>query len=151
MSLPFPGPREDYLKSQLLSVSKAPTLPTTQTCQQMIGQSQGRVTCGSTCSLLPPRQGSPALSHAHAIWVIWSSHYRAHPIPVGCHSDNTPSDSSRAEAAIGKSLVASPVRSFLRMQNPKSRLGLQFYRQKVSMTLLSGSDCFILLEVLPLI
>lgn len=56
----------------------------------------------------PPRQGSPAPSHAHAIWVIWSSHYRAHPIPVGCHSDNTPSGSNRAEAAIGKSLLASP-------------------------------------------
>lgn len=43
----------------------------------------------------PPRQGSPALSHAHAIWVIWSSHYHARTIPVGCHSDNTPSGSSR--------------------------------------------------------
>lgn len=71
----------------------------------------------------PPRQGSPALSHAHAIWVIWSSHYHAHTIPVGCHSDNTPSGSSRAETAIGKSLLASPSAVIPEDAAPKVTLG----------------------------
>lgn len=71
----------------------------------------------------PPRQGSPALRHAHAIWVIWSSHYHAHTIPVGCHSDNTPSGSSRAEAAIGKSLLASPTAVIPEDAAPEVTLG----------------------------
>lgn len=71
----------------------------------------------------PPRQGSPALSHAHAIRVSRSSRYCVHPIPVGCHSDNTPSGSNGAEAAIGKGLLASPGAAIPEDAAPEVTLG----------------------------
>ena len=76
----------------------------------------------------PPGQGSPALSHAHEIRVSWSSRYRAHPIPVGCHSDNTPSGSNRAEAAIGKGLLASPSAVIPKDAAPEVMLGAAVVR-----------------------
>lgn len=87
---------------------RLPPCPHPQLASKRQDRVRGELPVDPRVPCSPPRQGSPALSHAHAIWVIWSSHYHAHTIPVGCHSDNTPSDSSSAEAAIGKSLLDSP-------------------------------------------